>query len=104
MRVANQRRIGMIESPTTVRSMATRLVGLFGAVLICSGVAHAVECRIETVGGTSFTACRVDLNSEQLDLFWRDTAGRPYRQFSVLRDTLEKQGKKLLLAVNAGMY
>jgi uncharacterized protein YigE (DUF2233 family) len=94
----------MTEAPTTVRSMPRTLLGLVGAVLISSGVAHAVECRVESVGGTSFTACRVDLNSERLGLFWRDDSGRPYRQFSVLRDTLERQGKKLLFAVNAGMY
>jgi len=94
----------MTESPTTVRRMTRRLSGLVGAVLICCGVAHAVECQIDAVGGTSFTACRVDLNRERLDLFWRDTAGRPYRQFSVLRDALEKQGKQLVFAVNAGMY
>lgn len=77
---------------------------VLGASLICSGVAHAVECGAKTIGGMPFTACRVDLNSERLDLFWRDDAGRPYRQFSALREALEAQGKKLEFAVNAGMY
>jgi uncharacterized protein YigE (DUF2233 family) len=80
------------------------LLSILGAFLICSGVAHAVECGTKTSGGTPFTACRVDLNSERLDLFWRDDAGRPYRQFSALREALEAQGKKLEFAVNAGMY
>ena len=79
-------------------------MSLAGALLICSGVAQAVECGAKTVGGTPFTACRVDLRSERLDLFWREDSGRPFRQFSALRDALETQGKKLLFAVNAGMY
>jgi uncharacterized protein YigE (DUF2233 family) len=75
-----------------------------GALLICSGVAHAVECGARTAGGTVFTACRVNLNIEQLELFWRDDAGRPYRQFLALREALQLKGKQLVFAVNAGMY
>jgi uncharacterized protein YigE (DUF2233 family) len=82
---------------------SSRLSGLVGALLICS-CAHAVECGAKTVGGINFTACRVDLNSDHLELFWRDDTGRPYRQFSVLRDALELKGMHLVFAVNAGMY
>ena len=53
---------------------------------------------------TPFTVCQVDLNAEQLQLFWRDAAGRPYRQFSALREALKSKGKELAFAVNAGMY
>ncbi len=79
-------------------------MSLIGALLICSGVCQAVECGAKTVGGTSFTVCRVDLNSDHLELFWRDDAGRPYRQFSALREALQVKGKTLVFAVNAGMY
>jgi len=57
-----------------------------------------------TVAGRPFTVCRVDLKSEQLHLFWRDDAGKPYRQFSALRDALESKAQHLVFAVNAGMY
>jgi uncharacterized protein YigE (DUF2233 family) len=79
-------------------------MSLVGAMLFCSGVVQAVECGAKAVGGTSFTVCRVDLRSDHLELFWRDDAGRPYRQFSVLRDALGSQGRHLVFAVNAGMY
>ena len=79
-------------------------MSLLGALLICGGVCQAVECGAKTAGGTSFTACRVDLNSDHLELFWRDDAGRPYRQFSALREALQVKGKTLVFAVNAGMY
>jgi uncharacterized protein YigE (DUF2233 family) len=84
--------------------MIIRPIALFGALLICSDLAHAVECGMQTLGAATFTACRVDLNAERLALFWRDDAGRPYRQFSTLREDLDRHGKKLLFAVNAGMY
>jgi uncharacterized protein YigE (DUF2233 family) len=77
---------------------------LAGALLIRSGVSHAVECGARTAGDVVFTACRVDLNVERLELFWRDEAARPYRQFSALRDALAMKGKQLVFAVNAGMY
>jgi uncharacterized protein YigE (DUF2233 family) len=84
---------------------ATRgLLAIVAALLICSGTARAVDCGASTAGGTSFTVCRVDLKTERLDLFWRDDAGRPYRQFSALREAMEAHGKTLVFAVNAGMY
>jgi uncharacterized protein YigE (DUF2233 family) len=86
------------------KTMARQLLALFGASLMLSGAAQAVACKVELIGGTSFTVCRVDLAAEQLALFWRDDMGRPYRQFSALRDALAAQGKKLEFAVNAGMY
>jgi uncharacterized protein YigE (DUF2233 family) len=79
-------------------------MSLVGALLSCSAGAQAVECGAKTVANVPFTVCRVDLKSEQLDLFWRDDAGRPYRQFSALRDALESKAKHLVFAVNAGMY
>jgi uncharacterized protein YigE (DUF2233 family) len=84
------------------RTIKSSLVGI--ALLICASVTHAVECKTQTVAAAAFTACRVDLNTERLDLYWRDEAGHPYRQFSALREALEHQGKTLLFAVNAGMY
>jgi uncharacterized protein YigE (DUF2233 family) len=77
---------------------------LIGALLFCSGAAQAVDCTAKTVAGKPFTICRVDLKTEQLDLFWRDDAGKPYRQFSALREALESKAKHLVFAVNAGMY
>jgi uncharacterized protein YigE (DUF2233 family) len=86
--------------PDTIKTLSQ----IATALLICSAAARAVECAASTAAGTPFTTCRVDLKSERLELFWRDDAGRPYRQFSTLRDGLDAQGKKLLFAVNAGMY
>jgi uncharacterized protein YigE (DUF2233 family) len=82
----------------------TAWMSLAGALLFCTGFAQAVECGSKTLDGTAFTTCRVDLNAERLELFWRDDAGKPYRQFSTLRDALGVKGKQLLFAVNAGMY
>jgi len=87
-----------------LRKLLVNCVALLGALLFFGSAAQAVECAAQTVGGRPFTVCRVNLKSEQLDLFWRDDAGKPYRQFSALRDALESKAKRLEFAVNAGMY
>jgi uncharacterized protein YigE (DUF2233 family) len=74
------------------------------ALLMCGQAAQAIECKTETVGAAPFTACRVDLTTERLYLYWRDESGQPYRQFSALREALQRQGKTLVFAVNAGMF
>ncbi len=74
------------------------------ALLIACQLAQAVECKTDTVAAAAFTACRVDLAVERLDLYWRDEVGQPYRQFSALREALQHQGKTLVFAVNAGMF
>jgi uncharacterized protein YigE (DUF2233 family) len=90
-------------SAMRLRMLSGRLLGLAVASLIC-GLAHAVECGTQAVASAAFTVCRVDLNAERLELFWRDDAGRPFRQFGVLREALEAKGKQLVFAANAGMY
>jgi uncharacterized protein YigE (DUF2233 family) len=82
----------------------TARLSLVGALLLCSTVSHAVECGTRTAGDAPFTVCRVNLNVERLELFWRDDTGRPYRQFPALREALQAKGKQLVFAVNAGMY
>jgi uncharacterized protein YigE (DUF2233 family) len=86
-----------------VRRRFNRL-GLLGALLVAAGCAQAVECAGHVFGSATLTACRVDLQHEQLRLYWRDEAGKPYRQLSNLRDSLARQGKTLAFAMNAGMY
>jgi uncharacterized protein YigE (DUF2233 family) len=74
------------------------------ALVFIAARAQAVECAKDVSGGGSFTVCRVHLDREKLQLFWRDDAGQPYQNFAVLRDALAKKGKTLEFAMNGGMY
>lgn len=51
-----------------------------------------------------FTVVRVDPASENLQVFWADEQGKPFKQFDHLSTWLHGKGKKLLFAMNAGMY
>jgi uncharacterized protein YigE (DUF2233 family) len=77
---------------------------IFGAFLVCSGLAQAIECKVQKFGETQFTLCRVDLRREALHLYWKDEARNPYGNLPALRDSLAKHGKTLSFATNAGMY
>ena len=66
--------------------------------------ALAVECKVQTFEAVQFTTCRVALRHELLQLYWRDSAGKPYGRLSHLGDSLASPGKSLSFGMNAGMY
>jgi uncharacterized protein YigE (DUF2233 family) len=48
--------------------------------------------------------CRFDPAHDELRLFLRDRAGKPYGSFVALARDLEARGRRLVFAMNAGMY
>jgi len=51
-----------------------------------------------------FTILRVDVDRQHLHLFLRDDSGAPFKTFDALDHWLSTQGRKLIFAMNAGMY
>lgn len=66
--------------------------------------ARAVTCQDKTHDGKVFTVCEVDATHESLRLYRTDENGTPYGQFSVLNSWLKDHGRRLVFAMNAGMY
>ena len=54
--------------------------------------------------GIRATVCRVKVREEHLDLFHRDENGVPFKRFDRLQKWLGERDKKLVFAMNAGMY
>lgn len=46
----------------------------------------------------------VDLNKQQLDLYWKDKNGQHYGSLGNLKTQLTQEKKKLVFAMNGGMY
>jgi uncharacterized protein YigE (DUF2233 family) len=96
--------------PPTVKSGAVRrclhqITRLIIAVpFLFAGSVRAVDCKVQAFETVQFTTWRVDVRRESLHLYWRDAAGKPYRNLPALRDSLAKLGKTLTFAMNAGMY
>jgi uncharacterized protein YigE (DUF2233 family) len=61
-------------------------------------------CRQEVFDGAPFTWCTVDVTREDLRLWLRDEAGDILGTFGRLRDALKRDGQRLRLAMNGGMY
>lgn len=52
----------------------------------------------------SFDIVKVDPGKYEVRLFWKDDDGQPYEDFATLRDALEKEGRYLRFATNAGIF
>lgn len=66
--------------------------------------AEAVEFSTVEFAGKRFTVCKVDVRKERLELFHRDEAGQPFKRFDRLTPWVAARGRKLVFAMNAGMY
>ncbi len=64
----------------------------------------AVECRNATHGDQHYAICEVDVEREDLRLFLNDADGRVLGQFPRVEDALRPTRKRLVFAMNAGMY
>ncbi len=68
------------------------------------GRASAVEFGTVEFAGKRFTVCRVEVGEERLELFHRDEAGQVFKTFDRLASQVQVGGRRLVFAMNAGMY
>lgn len=54
--------------------------------------------------GNSYDILKVDPAKQELRLYWKGDDGQPYRDFETLRLALEKEGRTLRFATNAGIF
>ena len=77
--------------------------------LVC-GLALAREasareiCRDTQTDGRAYTICTVDISTERLGLFWKDSYGKPFGTFAQLAASLAQTRRTLVFAMNAGMF
>jgi uncharacterized protein YigE (DUF2233 family) len=55
-------------------------------------------------GNNDYVSYEVDLRSQDFSLYWKDDKGQPFKSIGALRTWLDRKGKRLLFAMNAGMY
>lgn len=68
------------------------------------GVAAGSLCSPFSHEGNAFTVCRIDLRETRLELFNLDDRGAPLGSFAALAESLNREGKELGFAMNAGMF
>ena len=65
---------------------------------------RGVEFNAVKMASGRFTICQVDVRKERLQLFLRDDVNQPFKRFDRLSKWLQARNRKLLFAMNAGMY
>ncbi len=73
------------------------------AFLLLAGAGQAETCRTLDHEGQSYAVCEAVLG-EDLRLFYDDPDGAPIGTFERLREGLAAEGRRLVFAMNAGMY
>jgi uncharacterized protein YigE (DUF2233 family) len=73
-------------------------------VLSANPSAHAVEFSKELASGKRITVCKINLETERLELFLQDEKGATLKTFSAIDRLLEPKGRRLSFAMNAGMF
>jgi len=51
-----------------------------------------------------YSVCRFDARRDDIRLYWRDAAGKPYANFDALAQGLKDHGRALRFAMNAGIF
>ena len=77
---------------------------LFFAPAVGQTTETDASCQRRDFEGTGYIVCKVDPRNADLQLFWKDKVGKPYRSFATLRDAVQSERKRLVFAMNAGMY
>jgi uncharacterized protein YigE (DUF2233 family) len=77
---------------------------VFLAAFLLPGEGAAVDFSVVEHAGQPFTVCRVDLRKDRLKLFWRDDQGQPFKRLDRLAQWTQARGRKLVFAMNGGMY
>ena len=73
------------------------------AFLLLAGAGQAESCRTLVHEGESYAVCEA-VAGEDLRLFLNDESDAPIGTFERLRDGLAAEGRRLVFAMNAGMY
>ncbi len=94
-------------TPKMVRTVTmptwTSLLALLLLTPPATGASPSDTCRPMMFEGMGYALCEVDLGQD-LRLWLRDTDGATIGTFSRLKSTAETEGKRLVFAMNAGMY
>ena len=95
--------------PSTSRSPAWRALTLaliaFSSVMVLAGPLSAAElCTNRELAGQAYSICTIDTTKDKLGLYWKDADGKPFGRFDQLAATLAQTRRKLVFAMNAGMF
>lgn len=95
-----------VRAMTRLARRACLALGLLSLVASGEEAVHdgGVVFQNSTFRDVPFTVAWIDLEHENLELFWKRPDGEPLHHFHGLRNWLQSEGRELVLATNAGIY
>lgn len=64
----------------------------------------ARPCEAQIFEEAKYIVCTATPGRNELQLFWKDSRGEPYRRFPAIAKSVADKGRSLVFAMNAGMY
>ncbi len=64
----------------------------------------SADCAPKSFEGAPYTVCAFDPRHDDLRLFWKGRDDRPFGSLDALAESLRNDGKRLVFAMNAGMF
>ncbi len=77
---------------------------LLALALAPAGARAGAPCAPQEFDGARYTVCAFDARRDDIRLYWRDSAGKPYASLAALAQALNARGRALRFATNAGMF
>jgi uncharacterized protein YigE (DUF2233 family) len=68
------------------------------------GARASAPCSPLEFDGARYTICVFDARRDEIRLYWKDSAGKPFGNFDALAQALKARGRALRFAMNAGMF
>jgi uncharacterized protein YigE (DUF2233 family) len=78
------------------------MIKSFLPFLLLTALAFGLEAQ--THSNDRFLACEVNLDSQTLQMIWKDSDGNTVGNFKTLKQQLAEDGKTLVFAMNGGMF
>ncbi|MGO9768086.1 MAG: phosphodiester glycosidase family protein [Roseiarcus sp.] len=86
------------------RGAAGALALTLALLLAPAGARANPPCAQLEFDGAPYTLCTFDARRDEIRLYWKDSAGKPFGGFDALAQTLNAHGRALRFAMNAGMF
>ena len=77
---------------------------LIALVLAPAGARASAPCAPLEFDGARYAVCAFDARRDEIRLYWKDSAGKPYATFAALAQALNARGRALRFAMNGGMF
>ncbi|MFM1814048.1 MAG: hypothetical protein RLZ98_743 [Pseudomonadota bacterium] len=83
---------------------AVAWMGATGAGVTGAAAAGKAPCKAQRFAGQAYVVCSIDAGAAEISVRWRGADGKPLGSLGAVERAARKAGRRLMLAMNGGMY